>query len=91
VAVPDNFESATLRVVMSCNDKTLTDVVGDSDVIDDHFASVAALANVLATRNLYLAAGQKVITGSFCRHPGEPGQHWHADFAGLGGVEFSFS
>jgi len=91
IAVPKDFDSATLRVVMSCNGKTLTDVVGDSEIIDDHFASVAALANVLATRNLHLEAGQKVITGSFCRHPGEPGQHWRAEFAGIGDVEFSFS
>jgi len=90
VAVPEDFDSASLRVVMSRNDETLTDVIGDNEIIDDHFASVAALANVLATRGLYLEAGQKVITGSFCRHPGEPGQHWHADFSGIGSVEFSF-
>lgn len=88
IAVPPDFESANLRVVMSCDDKVMIDVMGNPDVIDDHFYSVATLANVLATRGLGLEAGQKIITGSFCRYPVAPGQLWQANFHGIGEVHF---
>ena len=65
--VTDDFDSDSLRVTMSCNGEVRADVVG-RDVIDDHFVSVATLANVLGAYGLRLEAGQRLITGSFSKH-----------------------
>jgi len=89
IPVPNDYASENMQVEMICNGETLTDVIGGPDIIDDHFYSVATLANVLSTRGLALEAGQKLITGSFARHPIGPNQAWTARFAGIGEVNFT--
>ena len=88
-AVGDGFDSDALRVTMSCNGEVRADVVG-RDVIDDHFVSVAALANVLGEYGRYLEAGQRLITGSFSKHDASRGERWRAEFAGLGACSVRF-
>ena len=87
--VADDFDSDSLRVTMSCNGEVRADVVG-RDVIDDHFVSVATLANVLGEYGRYLEAGQRLITGSFSKHDVSRGEEWRAEFAGLGTCSVRF-
>ena len=87
--VTDEFDSDALRVTMSCNGEVRADVVG-RDVIDDHFVSVATLANVLAEYGRRLEAGQRLITGSFSKHDVSRGEEWCAEFAGLGACSVRF-
>lgn len=87
--VTDEFDSDSLRVTMSCNDEVRADVIG-RDVIDDHFVSIATLANVLGEHGRRLEAGQRLITGSFSKHDVSRGEEWRAEFAGLGACSVSF-
>ena len=87
--VTDDFDSDTLRVTMSCNGEVRADAVG-RDVIDDHFVSVATLANVLGEYGRHLEAGQRLITGSFSKHDVSHGEVWRAEFAGLGACSVRF-
>ena len=87
--VADDFDLDSLRVTMSCNGKVRADVVG-RDVIDDHFVSVATLANVLGEYGRHLEAGQRLITGSFSKHDVSHGEEWRAEFAGLGACSVRF-
>ena len=87
--VTDEFEPDSLRVTMSCNGEVRADVVG-RDVIDDHFVSIATLANVLGEYGRHLEAGQRLITGSFSKHDVAPGDEWRAEFAGLGSCSVRF-
>ena len=87
--VADGFDSDSLRVTMSCNGEVRADVVG-RDVIDDHFLSVATLANILGQYGRHLEAGQRLITGSFSKHDVSRGEEWRAEFAGLGTCSVRF-
>lgn len=59
------------------------------DYCDDHTISLCRLVEQLARHGQTLRAGQKVITGAFCRLPAEPGQHWRAIYDGIGDVEIT--
>ena len=59
-------------------------------MIDDHFVSVATLANVLGACGRGLEAGQRLITGSFSKHDVARGEEWRAEFAGLGACSVRF-
>ena len=58
-----------------------------SDYVDDHTISLCCLVDQLGRHGQILRAGQKVITGAFARFPAVPGDHWQANFTGIGGVE----
>lgn len=87
--VAHDFDSDSLRVTMSCNGEVRADVIG-RDVIDDHFISIATLANVLGEHGRHLEAGQRLITGSFSKHDVSRGEEWHAEFSGLGACSVRF-
>ena len=87
--VADGFDSDSLRVTMTCNGEVRADVVG-RDVIDDHFVSIANLANVLGEYGRHLETGQRLITGSFSKHDVSRGEAWRAEFAGLGACSVRF-
>ncbi len=87
--VPDDFDSDALEVIMRCNGETAATAVG-KDVIDDHFVSLATLANVLARYGRRIEAGQRIITGSFSKHDVNKGETWEAEFSGLGSCSISF-
>ena len=87
--IADDFDSDSLHVTMSCNDEVRADIVG-RDVIDDHFVSIAALANILGEYGRGLEAGQRLITGSFSKHDVARGEEWRAEFAGLGTCSVRF-
>lgn len=87
--VTDDFDSDALRVTMSRNGETRAAVVG-RDVIDDHFVSIATLANVLGEYGRRIEPGQRLITGSFSKHDVSRGDEWRAEFAGLGACSVRF-
>ena len=87
--VTAGFDSDSLRVTMSCNGEVRADIVGH-DVIDDHFVSIATLANVLGEYGRHIEAGQRLVTGSFSKHDVAPGDEWRAEFAGLGACSVRF-
>ena len=88
--VTERFDSDSLHVTMSRNGEIRADVVG-RDVIDDHFESIATLANVLGEYGRRLDAGQRLITGSFSKHDVSRGDEWRAEFAGLGACSVRFA
>lgn len=81
--VPEDFDSDSLAVTMRRDGEVQADVVG-ADVIDDHFVSLATLANVLAAHGRRLREGQRVITGSFSKHDVSSPGTWEARFSGIG-------
>ena len=62
------FDFDALVVALKRND-ALVQTVAAAGHIDDHFASIAALARQMARFGRRLAAGDRVITGSYTRHP----------------------
>ena len=84
-----DFEA--LEVTLS-RDGEPVQAVAAAGHIDDHFASIAALAVQLGRFGLALEAGQRVITGAFGRSPVSAPSRWRGDFApGLGTVEVTFT
>ena len=60
------------------------------DELDDHWASLARLVEVLGHHSRRIEAGHRVITGAFCRLPVRAGERWEATYAGLGSVAITF-
>jgi 2-keto-4-pentenoate hydratase len=60
------------------------------DELDDHLDSLARLVAGLTAHGQALLPGQKVITGSFTRFEAAAGEHWRADYEGIGSVEVTF-
>ncbi len=84
--LPEDFAGDDLAVRMERNDTLEASMVG-RDVIDDHFLSIATLANILGEYGLRLQAGQRLITGSFSKHDISRGERWRASFDGIGSCE----
>ncbi len=79
-----------LTVTLCGNGRVLGRVPSEGH-IDDHYASLAALARGLAAHGLELAAGQKVITGAYARTPFAQG-HYRGEFdLGIGDVELEIT
>jgi len=79
-----------IRCTMSCNgEQRYTGV--SAEELDDHIASLAALAARLHRHGLAIDAGHRVITGAFARFDASAGEHWRADYDGVGSVEMSWS
>lgn len=87
--LPDDFSSDAVRATMVCGDEVMADVLG-AEVIDDHFRSLAVLANTLAPFERRVEAGDRVITGSFSNHPVKGASSWRAEFSGVGRVAIRF-
>ncbi len=88
--VPADFDFEGLRMEMRRGDEVQGEAVG-RDVIDDHYVSLATLANKLGEYGVALEAGQRVITGSYTQHKVGKGESWRAEFTGIGAVEMTFS
>ncbi len=89
IAPSSGFASEDVGAVMTCDGREEANVAGP-DVIDDHFLSLAILANTLGRFGRRLEAGQRVITGSFSAHRVKAPGHWHAVFSGVGEVSIRF-
>jgi len=89
-SLDDSFNSESVTVGFRRNNQLVNEIAGKPEVIDDHFTSLATLANTLGRFNRGLLAGQKIITGSFCRQPVAAGDTWKASFSSIGDVQISF-
>ncbi|MCY4013540.1 MAG: hypothetical protein OXG82_12590 [Gammaproteobacteria bacterium] len=84
------FDFASLSVALALNGVVVETVAADGH-IDDHFASIAALARQLGRFGRTLEAGSRVITGSYTRQRVADACRWEGDFGpeiGRVSVEF---
>ena len=87
----DGVDLDGLEVTLS-RDGAAVETVAARGHIDDHFASIAALAIQLGRFGLALEPGQRVITGAFARRPVAAPSRWQGDFGpALGTVEVTFA
>ena len=61
------------------------------DELDDHFSSLARLAEVLGRHGQALEPGFKVITGAFTRNEMVAGDEWRAVYSGVGEARISIA
>jgi len=73
------FDFAALRVALAL-DGVVVETVAARGHIDDHFASIAALARQLGRFGRTLEAGSRVITGSYTRQRVADACRWQGDF-----------
>ena len=84
-----DFKSDDVISTLTRNGEIQSESLG-RDCIDDHFVSLAVLANTLGKFGMRLESEQKVITGSFSNHKVKEPGHWRADFGSIGSVEIEF-
>lgn len=87
--VPADFDSDQVTARIDREGELKSEDRG-AEVIDDHFRSLAVLANELAAFGRRVEAGQRVITGSFSNHRVKEGGTWNAEFSGIGRVAIRF-
>ena len=83
-----DFESLSVGLAL---DDVVVETVAARGHIDDHFASIAALARQLGRFGRTLEAGSRVITGSYTRQRVADACRWQGDFGpeiGRVSVEF---
>jgi len=86
VPIPPNWDPDALEVTLA-RDGTPVATVAARNHIDDHFESLAILANALVRFGRHLRAGERVITGAFGRAVQPPAGTWTGDFgAAIGTV-----
>ena len=83
--IPKDWRQSDLKVRLLHNADGVESVSADGH-IDDHFVSLARLANRLLRFGRRLEAGQKVITGAFARAVEPKHGLWSGDFGDLGRV-----
>ena len=84
------FDFASLSVALAL-DGVVVETVAARGHIDDHFASIAALARQLGRFGRTLAAGSRVITGSYTRQRVTDACRWQGDFGpAIGRVSVEF-
>ena len=84
------FDFESLNVALALDD-VVVETVAARGHIDDHFASIAALARQLGRFGRTLEAGSRVITGSYTRQRVAAACRWQGDFGpeiGRVSVEF---
>ncbi len=80
-----------IEVALQCDGKPVETVAARGH-IDDHFASIAALARQLGRFGRTLDAGSRVITGSYTRQPVTAPGRWVGDFGSpIGRVAVEFA
>lgn len=79
VPIPSDWDPDALEVTLAC-DGTPVATVAALDHIDDHFQSLATLANALQRFGRRLRAGERVITGAFGRATQPAAGIWTGDF-----------
>ena len=89
--LPEGLDLAKLKVTLKRGKTVVSETGGGPEAIDDHFRSLAVLANTLADYGEVLAAGMRAITGSFAKVDVAAGQTWSAEFSGIGEVKVSFT
>ena len=82
---PPDTDIENLTVTLSEGTRVIEEVVSAGH-IDNHYASLAILANQLAQYGHTLAAGQYVITGAYGKTPFAPGSYQGHFDSGVGSV-----
>jgi len=85
VPLPDSWDQAAVKVSQLHNADGVSSTVGAGH-IDDHFESIAVLANQLLRFGRRLEAGHWVITGAFTRAQQPAAGLWSGDFGAFGRV-----
>lgn len=85
---PDQLNDIAVR--LTCDGETMWQGVS-RDELDDHVTSLQRLVANLTAHGRALEAGQRVITGAYCRFDARPGQHWRATYEPMGDVEVRFT
>lgn len=84
---PAGLALGDIRLKLSCNEQLEIEALGH-EVIDHQLASIAWLANTLAEYGCSLEAEEWILSGSFhAPQPLKAGQHWRAEFSGIGHVD----
>ena len=87
---PADFSPEEITVEIVRNGEVFQTVRG-KDVIDNHFETIAFLANALTKYGHRIKPGQQVLTGSFISPTNaDKGDHWVARYQGLGEAELFF-
>jgi 2-keto-4-pentenoate hydratase len=87
---PIQLDLGQVTVEMRRNGEIAAHVIG-RDVIDNQLDSIAWLANHLATYDMALEPGHRIMSGSFTRPtPIAQGDRWESTFSGVGTVSASF-
>ncbi len=89
-ADPRSLDLNAVSVDLQCDGESRYQGVS-SDVLDDHWSSLARLVDVLGRHSRRIEAGHRVITGAYCRLPVQPGERWVASYEGIGDVGITFS
>jgi 2-keto-4-pentenoate hydratase len=87
--IPAKLELSKITVTLRKGKQVVSETKGGPETIDDHFLSLSILANTLAQYGEVLAAGMRVITGSFAKVDVRAGETWSADFSGVGEISVS--
>ncbi len=85
VDVPDNWQQEAM-VVQICDEQGVVSEVAAKGHIDDHFETLATLANRLQQFGHALRQGDYVITGAYGRVPEPAPGRWVGKFSGIGEV-----
>ena len=89
IALPSSIDLDRLKVELTRDGEPIERVAAQGH-IDDHFASIAALARELAKFGRGLHAGDHVITGAFTRQAVAAPARFEGRFGALGSVSVSF-
>lgn len=89
--IPPDLDLSRITVTFRKGAEVVAETAGGPETIDDHFLSLSILANTLAEYGEVLAAGMRVITGSFAKVDVAAGETWSATFSGIGDVTVSFA
>jgi 2-keto-4-pentenoate hydratase len=87
--IPRDWQPDALTVTL-CHDGEVVEAVAARGHIDDHFDSLARLANRLLEFGRHLKAGERLITGAYGRQSQPDAGLWSGDFGPeLGSVSLS--
>ena len=87
---PRSLDLNAVAVQLRCDGEVRYEGIS-SDVLDDHWSSLARLVEELGRHSRRIEAGHRVITGAYCRLPVTTRERWEAVYEGIGTVEVSFS
>lgn len=79
LAIPRDWQPETLTVTLSHEGQPVASVDARGH-IDDHFESLARLANLLLEFGRHLKVGERLITGAFGRQAQPAAGQWMGDF-----------
>ncbi|MFZ2173865.1 MAG: 2-keto-4-pentenoate hydratase [Rhodococcus sp. (in: high G+C Gram-positive bacteria)] len=87
---PSDIDIKSIDAVLTCNGRTIAEGRSDA-VLGNPVTAVAWLAQKVESFGVRLKAGDIVLPGSCTRAiDAHPGDHFHAEFSGLGSVSLQF-